>query len=194
MAKRNDWLSFYEKTKENPPSELLIKALVYVNHKKKAIDIGGGALKDSRLLLKEGFEVMDLDSQALSSEMVGGLNPKKFHQIISTFEDFDFTKNEYDLASAMYALPFNPPNTFDEVFERIKQSLRMNGIFCGNLFGIRDEWAGNTEMTFHTLKQAKRLLSDMEIISFEERERDGKIASGKKKHWHTFEFIAKRIS
>lgn len=194
MTKRNDWSAFYAKTKGNPPSDLLIKALPFVVHKGKAIDLGGGALKDSRYLLSQGFEVIDLDSQELPSDLIREMKGKAFHHEMSAFTDFHFPINEYDVVSAMYALPFNSPDTFNEVFERIKRSLRIDGIFCGNLFGIHDEWVRNTEMTFHTLKQAKELLSDMKIILFEEREHDGKLASGKKKHWHTFQFIVKRMN
>jgi len=193
MAKP-DWQGYYAQTKGRPPSRLLVDALAYVPNKGKAIDIGGGALKDSRYLLSQGFEVTDLDNQEIPPELLDGIDRHRFHHVQSSFGDFNFPKEEYDIASAMFSLPFNPPETFDRVFNSIKQSLRVGGVLCGNLFGIRDEWSAMTGMTFHAIERAKTLLSDMEVLFFEEREYEGTLANGTPKHWHVFDFIAKRIA
>jgi len=47
-----NWESFYQKTKELPPSPLLVEAMFFTNPHGKAIDIGGGGLKDTRYLLE----------------------------------------------------------------------------------------------------------------------------------------------
>src|SRR3989338_2048493 len=77
-------------------------------------------------------------------------------------------------------------------YVKIKNSLVKEGIFCGQLFGIHDQWNNRVEMIFHTKEQAERLFSDMEIISFEEEEKDGTIADGTPKHWHIFHFIPRK--
>jgi len=145
-----DWTEFYRITKNRPPSELLVKALSYVATKRKAIDIGGGALKDTRYLLDQGFDVAVVDKEDLMTKEAEAIKSDKLHYVVSTFADFEFPKNEYDIVSAMYSLPFNPPHSFDFVFHKIKSSLVKNGVFCGQFFGIRDEWSTNREMTFHT--------------------------------------------
>lgn len=193
MPENPDWSGFYERTKENPPSELLIEALKFVQHKEKAIDIGGGALKDSRYLLKAGFDVTDLDQEELKPEYSKDLDPKTFHHVAMTFAEFDFPTEEYDIANAMYSLPFTSPETFNQILQNIKKSLHPGGILSGNFFGDRDKWNGDAGMTFHTLEQTKQLLEDMEVLSFEEKEWDAKTAGGEFKHWHVFEFIAKKI-
>ena len=64
MAKKikKDWSKYFNNTKNRPPSRLLVKALEYVENKKNAIDIGGGALKDAKYLLEQGFNVTVIDS------------------------------------------------------------------------------------------------------------------------------------
>jgi tellurite methyltransferase len=193
MAEKRDWQAFYENAKEYPPSPLLVRALSFVEHKEKAIELGGGALNDARFLLTHGFDVTDLDKEKLKPEFTKGLDPKKFHLIVSSFADFNFPTDEYDLASAMFSLPFNPPDTFDRVFESVKKSLHVGGIFCGNLFGERDGWRKESTMTSHTETEAKKLLADMETVAFGPREWDGKLADGTPKHWHTYNFIARKI-
>lgn len=192
MAEKPDWQTYIEQTKEYPPSPLLVKALPLVQKKEKAIDIGGGALKDSRFLLNEGFDVTEVDAEKAPEELTAALDPKKFHAFTSTFADFDFPKDTYDLASAMFSLPFNPPDSFDRVMQNVKASIHPGGILCLQLFGDRDGWSKNEEMTFHTSEQAKKLFDDMELVQFEEREYDARLASGEPKHWHLYNVIARK--
>ncbi|MFZ2804704.1 MAG: class I SAM-dependent methyltransferase, partial [Patescibacteria group bacterium] len=107
-------------------------------HKGKAIDIGGGALKDTRYLLEQGFDVTVVDSEPSMAKIAESINSDKLHAVVSSFVDFDFPKNTFDVASAMFSLPFSPPETFDAVVEKIKMSLVEGGIFCGNFFGMMD--------------------------------------------------------
>ena len=46
--KRQDWSEHFKYTIIYPPSPLLVQAVGYIENLHKAIDIGGGALKDSR--------------------------------------------------------------------------------------------------------------------------------------------------
>ncbi len=46
-------------------------------------------------------------------------------------------------------------------------------------------------MTFHTRVEALALLGDMEILAFEEEEKDRTLSSGDTQHWHVFHIIAK---
>ncbi|MFH0804716.1 MAG: hypothetical protein V1916_00810 [Patescibacteria group bacterium] len=120
------------------------------------------------------------------------MQSSKIQCSISSFADFQFPASTYDIAAALYALPFTPPDTFSKVFSSIWQSLVPRGIFCGQLFGVRDDWHTNNTMTFHTEAQARLLLAGAEIISFTEEERDGTTAAGTPKHWHVFHIIARK--
>lgn len=192
MTSKTDWSEYYKNTRGDSPSPLLVKALSHVEKKNKAIDIGGGALKDTRYLLDQGFEVTVIDQEPQMQDLARTIGSDRLHPFVTSFADFDFPRNEYDLASAMYALPFNSPETFDTVVQKVKQSLVKGGIFCGQLFGNRDEWSDNQDMTFHTKEQVERLFLDMETVSIEESEKDGKTADENPKHWHSFNFIMRK--
>ncbi|MEI8249040.1 MAG: class I SAM-dependent methyltransferase [Candidatus Taylorbacteria bacterium] len=187
-----DWSDYYKVTKAKPPRPLLVKALEYVANRDKAIDLGGGALNDTKYLLEQGFDVTVIDKSPLMEQEAKNISSDKLHTFTTSFEDFKFPKAEYDLASAMFALPFTVPDHFTKVFEEIKSSLKKGGVFCGQLFGDRDEWKMNSNMTFHTKEQAQELLGNLEVISFKEDEKDDRTAKGDMKHWHMFHFIAKK--
>lgn len=191
MKKMDD---FFAITRNKTPSDLLVLALQYVHQRGRAIDIGGGALKDTRFLLEQGFDVTVIDKEALMANEAEMIKSDKLQYFVVTFELFDFPKNTYDVASAMFSLPFNSPETFEKVFERIKGSLKTGGIFCGHFFGVRDEWAVSCSniLTFHTREQVEKLLKGLLIILFEEEEKDGVTAIGSPKHWHFFNVIAQK--
>lgn len=192
-AKSHNWAEYYDKTRNMPPRSLLITALRHVKNKNKAIDIGGGALHDTRYLLNLGFEVTVIDNEPLLAKETEHIKSDRLNVHVTSFEDFEFGVSKYDLASAMYALPFNPPASFADVFNNIKQSLVKDGIFCGQLFGINDTWSTNSKMTFHTKEQIEKLLKGMEIIQLTEEDEDGKTANGQPKHWHLFHVIARKL-
>ena len=186
------WKTYYEQTEHAPPSPLLVSALPYVEHRGKAIDIGGGALKDTRYLLAQGFDVTVLDKEESLAEMADAIGNHRLHAVVTSFDEYAFPQQAFDLASAMFSLPFNPPHTFEQVFSSIKDSLVQGGIFCGQFFGDRDEWASNTDMTFHAKEEIERLLSDLQVIELDEREYRANLASGLPKHWHLFQVIARK--
>jgi len=70
MSDARDWSEYYNFTRTQPVHELLVKALSYVKETGRAIDIGGGALKDVRFLLDKGFEVTVIDNNPLVEKEV----------------------------------------------------------------------------------------------------------------------------
>ncbi len=169
-----------------------MEAVKYVVDKGKAIDIGGGSLRDTRYLLDQGFDVTVMDNSPLLNEEVARIQNVKLHQFVASFEDFPFPKNEYDLASAMFALTFCDPLHFDTVFKKIEDSLRSGGIFCGQLFGDRDMWSNNPNMTYPNKGHLMKLLSNFEVINFCEKETDDKDSSDEVRSGHVFQFIARK--
>ena len=186
------WKRHLEITKDYPPSPLLIQALPFVERREKAIDIGAGGLKDTRFLLEHGFDVTVVDSEEFVKELGDAISSRKLHISISPLEKFAFPKDTFDLATGMFSLPFIRPQSFTAVFTQIKSSLRKGGIFCGQLFGPKDAFFGDQNMTFHTKAEAESLLSDLEVLVFNEEEKDSKTASGTLKHWHIFHFIVRK--
>ena len=80
------------------------------------------------------------------------------------------------LIHAGFSLPFCPPQEFPALWARIRQALAPGGVFAGQLFGTRDTWADDPDMTFCTRHQAEVLLDGLDIFRLEETERDGHAA------------------
>jgi SAM-dependent methyltransferase len=190
---KSPWSTYHERTKEAPPSKSLVEAIALVSEKDAALDVGAGALKDSKYLLQEGFDmVVALDSEPHTKEAAESIGDNRLGVIISSFEAFDFPTEEFDLVNAQYSLPFTPPESFDEIFEKMKGSLKEKGIFVGQLFGKNDDWKDRPNMTFHSLEEVIELLSGMKIIKLQEEEREGRTAAGDTKHWHVFDITARK--
>ncbi|MES2314964.1 MAG: methyltransferase domain-containing protein [Patescibacteria group bacterium] len=193
MSKKTDWSEYYDFTRTKPPYSLLIESLEYVKEKGGAIDIGAGALRDTRYLLENGFDVTVVDNSPLLDAEAAKINNSKLHVSAVSFEDFDFPKNKYDLASAMFALNFCDPVYFDAVFEKIKGSLKPDGIFCALLFGDRDEWSNYADKTYPSKDRITKLLNDFEIISLNEKNPGEKDESGELiTSGHVLQFIARK--
>ncbi len=187
------WTEHFEQTKNQPPRSLLVEALKFDVKRDEAIDLGSGALNDSMYLLDQDFKhVAALDKEPVAKEIAEKLPKEKFTYIISDFETYSFPVNKFDLVNAHYALPFIKPEVFEKVFHNIVASIKVNGILVGQLFGDRDEWKNNENMNFHTLEEVKAIFSDLEILYFEEEEKEKPTAAGIMKHWHVFHFIARK--
>lgn len=188
------WDKYAENSKGKPPRELLRRALDFVGARGTALDLGAGALNDTRFLLDEGFaSVIALDGAPLAQDIADTFPADRFRYAIASFEQFDFPVGAYDLVNAQYSLPYIPPEHFDAVFARIVASLKPGGILTGQLFGNFDDWVGTSGMTFHTLAQARTVLGDLRPLEFEENdEPNSSTLSGKPKHWHYYDIIARR--
>src|SRR5258708_24742415 len=148
----SDWSEFYEITRNKPPSPLLVKSLKFVVSKNKALDLGAGSLRDTKFLLSSGFKsVTAVDSDSSIIKEGNTVNDKRLEIANTSFDSFNYQPGEYDLLSAQFSLPFEVPDKFKDVWNKIKSSIRKNGIFTGQFFGVNDEWnIPGKKMTFHT--------------------------------------------
>lgn len=182
------WQGYHEDTKSKPPSKLLVEALSFVENKSKALDLGAGALVDSKYLLSLGFEVIAVDQEKFIE-----IPDDKFRFVKSLFNEYEFPNNNFDLISAQFSLPFNGKEGFNILMGKLIASLKPKGIFTGQLFGLNDEWnTPESELVFHSKNQVIELLSGMEVLKLEEVDKDGKLSNGTPKHWHIFNIIARK--
>jgi SAM-dependent methyltransferase len=190
----NTWKEYFERTKDSKPRPLLVKAVDFVNEKNTALDLGSGALNDVRYLVSKDFaHITAVDSKPVAIEIIKNFPPEIVSYVISTFENFNFIENTYDLINAQYSLPFNPQDSLEKVFTSIIKSLKKGGILTGQFFGEKDEWnIPGHKMNFQTREQTEKLLNGLEIIDFEEEEALRKTAKGDMKHWHVFHFIVRK--
>ncbi len=189
MTDKKDWSEWYDMTRVQAPSQLLVDALSYINMPGKAIDIGGGALKDTKYLLQKGFDVTVIDSSPLLEKEVTDIKNERLHPIVSSFEDFQFPIDEYILASAMHSLSYCDPQHFNRVFTNIKASLKKGGIFCGQMYDSYDQWSKSLTRAYQSYDEARNYLKDFEILYFQEEETE----QGHTKHWRIFNYIAKKL-
>lgn len=187
------WGKYYERTRDRAPHSSLLESVALVTHKNSALDLGAGSLRDTRFLLQEGFaHVVAVDSEPLVTQETVAEGEDRLEVVLSTFENFDFPENVFDLVNAQYSLPFTSPDSFAEVFEKTKASLKSGGVIVCQLFGEKDGWSDKADMTFHTLDEVRELLSGMETITLKEEETDGVTSEGHAKHWHVFQITARK--
>jgi tellurite methyltransferase len=187
-----DWAAFYDAVAERPPHETVVGALDRFEATGFAVDLGCGDGRDTVEMLRRGWRVLAIDAEP---EAIKRLErragaPATLETLVAPFDEADWP--EADFVNAGFSLPFCPPGRFDGVWKRIVSSIRPGGRFSGQLFGDRDEWVGERDLTFHSRPQALALLEGLELERFDEVDEDGKTATGEPKHWHVFHVIARR--
>ncbi len=192
-SQSTSWATYYEKTKDLEVPELLSRGIEYVKDKNEAIDIGAGSLRDTKFLIEEGFTVTALDSSPLLIKQAEGLPEDKLNLVNSSYEDFNFPKNKYDFVYSLHSLFFIKPENFNIIFDKIKNSLKTDGILCISLSGEKSTVANANQGSIHTKEGVKNLLSDMEIIDLTETLTDELLVSGYPAKKHNFLVIAKKL-
>lgn len=185
------WQQYIEKTKNNSPRRLLVRAMELVENKGCALDIGAGALNDSRYLLEKGFgKVIALDIEEVL-EFSKDLDSNIFIFQNIAVEDYAFPIDTFDLINAQFVLPFVSRNEIERVMIDMKKSLRARGLLVGQFFGPKDSWSRRKDVTVFAKTEVEEFLNGSDIIFFEEEESDKKTPLEPEKHWHIFHFIAR---
>jgi tellurite methyltransferase len=195
----SEFSAYYEAAGDEPRATLL-EALRRFDEEEPgeqfAVDLGCGTGRDTVELLRRGWRVLALDGTAEAIERLrqrqdfSGREWSRLETCVARFEAAEWP--ETDLVNSSFALPFCPPQAFPSLWRRIETSLRAGGRFSGQLFGDRDEWSDEGDLTFHSRDEVKALLAGFEVERFDEIEEDGATATGKPKHWHLFHIVARR--
>lgn len=191
----NDMKKYYENTENALPHENVKEFIKIENKKGKAIDIGCGAGRDTIFLIKNNWNVLAIDKEDTKQIISNKLNDeekKRFRFCRQEFEEIKLEKN--DLTVANFSIPFCNKNNFNELWNKIIESILEDGHFVGNFFGLNDSWIDEKEnMVFLSEEQVLKLFEEsFKIVKFKEIEKDAKTAFGKIKHWHIYEVIAKK--
>jgi tellurite methyltransferase len=195
----SDWTRYYDAAGDEPRRTLLYALGRFDEEgarERLAVDLGCGTGRDTAELLRRGWRVLAIDGEAEAIERLRArrdLLTEGGDRLRTRIEPFDEAEwPEADLVNSSFALPFCPPGAFPAVWARIGASLRPGGRFAGQLFGDRDEWSAEQDMTFHTRGQVEAMLESLAVEHLEEIEEDGSTATGKKKHWHVFHVVARK--
>ena len=185
---------YYDNTANLMPS-YTVKKFIELNVKpENAVELGCGAGRDTVYLIRNGWNVLAIDRENVESRIVEKLSKEELKKLKFSrqkFENIELEKN--NLVVANFSLPFCNKVNFEDLWNKINNSLLEDGYFVGNFFGVNDEWKKTKkEMTFLTREQVIELFKDFEIIEFKEVEKDDFTGMGKIKHWHIFNVIAKK--
>ena len=191
------WEDYYQKTQGRSPRQLLLDALAYFSEgatmQRNAIDLGCGDGTESTVLLERGWHVLAIDGQPAAIrrliEKVPAQHRDRLQTQVAKFRDV--VLSPADLVHASLSIPFCEPEYFDALWEKIVTAIQPGGQFAGQFFGVRDSWANEPDMIFHTEEQVHKLLENFEIEQLHEMDEDGNAVSGPK-HWHVFTVIARK--
>lgn len=177
------WKQYQERTKDEPPSPMLVQALRYVRQRNHALDFGAGGLKDSKYLVEQGFDrVLAVDGEF----HVPHVN-EHIQYIEGRFEESQFISEWFDLINAQAALPFIQLEHFPTMWNQLKESLVPGGIFVGQFFGMLSD-PPIKGANYFAPDYVDILLSRYQVLKLKEKEfeEDGR-------HWHVYNFIVRKV-
>ena len=97
-----------------------------------------------------------------------------------------------DLLVSNFSIPFCHPQYFEKFWKIICDSIKSDGYFLGNFFGLEDEWNANNKMGFLNIDQVRGLFEEFEILEIKEKVYDAKTGMGVMKHWNVIDVFAKK--
>ena len=184
-----DWKDYQNKTYNNE----VCKLLVYFLKKYKinnAIDLGCGSGNETVYMLKKGIRVTAIDRQLNRNFILDRLSEEEKENVKfleQEFESINFEKT--DAIMSFFSIPFCNPDKFQELWDKIYDSLNDNGYFVGQLFGDRDGWKDNEQINTFTIEEVKKYLEKYKILKLDEIEF---IRESDNKKWHFYNIIAKK--
>ncbi len=166
----------------------------------RAVNFGSGAAKEDLDLLKKGWDVLSIDSNPLTHEILSNDSKNLKGTSKSINDSFEEAKldGKYDLIMSFNSLPFGQKNTLDSIFKNISHHLKeKTGLFVANFFGTEHGFV-KQEIAYalsHEELSEKLLKSKFEIIEIKESLiKDYKTQAGDPITWHDFKVIAKKAS
>jgi trans-aconitate methyltransferase len=190
------WAIYNDRQRGRRPRELLMRALDLAGPAggRTALDLGCGAGIESKALLDAGWWVQAIDGEPGTEgrllRTVGGRHDRLTVRV-SPFGELAGTLPRADLIYAGYSLPYQRREAFDRLWQRLRTALNPGGLLAVNLFGERDEWAGDELMTFLTEGEVRGMTDGLETIYWYEEDEPG-LAFGGPKHWHVFDLVMRR--
>jgi SAM-dependent methyltransferase len=194
VAGTSEWTEYYDENEDRAPREMLLDVLDgFGGEAHEVVDLGCGSGIDTLAMLERGWSVFAIDAEEEAIRRVRERVPSnlapRLGTLVSRMEEVELPPA--DLVWASFSLFFCHPDRFDEVWRRVRGSIRPGGRFGGELLGDRDTWAPEDDVSAFTIDEARALFEGFELERFEEEEEDGEACSGPK-HWHVFHAVARR--
>lgn len=184
-----DWTNYQITTYGNDTCNLLIEFLNEYNVN-NAVDLGCGSGNETVYMIKKGINVLAIDRQLNKDFILDRLSENE-RKLIS-FEECSFEKVELPKTSllvAFFSIPFCNPESFDDLWNKIYDSIEDGGYFVGQLFGDRDAWNVVDTINTFSIEKVKVYLKKYKIIKLEEVEY---VRKNDNKKWHFYDIIAQK--
>jgi tellurite methyltransferase len=212
MTVSDYWAAYYQVTVERPAWRTVLKAIELFaaepgaggaapgatpapERRPFAVDLGCGAGRDTRALLRAGWRVLAVDREPVAAGVLtNATEPELRADLQTAVADLaDFEIPPCDLVNASLCLPFLDPPAFAGTWSRIVGSLRPGARFAAMLFGDRDGSASDPEMTCLPPERVRADLVGFEIEHWVVEEDDRPTALGEPHHFHLVEFVARKL-
>ena len=191
MSERPDWSPYVTRTNHHAPRAVHTAAVTAFDAPGRALDLGFGAGNETMDLLDRGWRVTAMD---VTGEAVDNLRERAAGREGLTVVQGDLAEVELpeaDYVLAVFSLFFFEQDRFPALWDRVRAAVAPGGRIAGHLLGERDSWRERDWINTHTEDAARALLDGFEVEHFEVTDEDGDAMSGPK-HWHLYEFIARR--
>jgi len=126
---------YYDNTQIEIPHKNIKKFIDMKINPQDAIELGCGAGRDTLYLIKNNWNVLAIDRENTQEIITKRLNDeelKRFKFIMQNFESVELGK--CNLIVANFSLPFCNKNKFNELWNKIENSISSNRIFCWEFF------------------------------------------------------------
>lgn len=134
----NNMKKYYKNTENALPNIIIRKFIEMKIKPSNAIDLGCGAGRDTIYLIKNGWNVLSIDKEDIGKFISSKLNEeeiKRFRFVRQDFENIELEKN--NLLVANFSIPFCKKDCFNELWNKITNSILKERILCGKFFWIK---------------------------------------------------------
>ena len=134
----NNMKKYYKNTENALPNIIIRKFIEMKIKPSNAIDLGCGAGRDTIYLIKNGWNVLSIDKEDTGKFISGKLNEeeiKRFRFVRQDVENIELEKN--NLLVANFSIPFCKKDCFNELWNKITNSILKERILCGKFFWIK---------------------------------------------------------
>ncbi len=192
-----DWAAYYRYTAGRAPRDLFERARAAWAETGRepgvAVEIGFGDGTETAELLAAGWRVLAIDAQQAAADVLEERVPPtqrdRLAIAVASAETVDLPPA--DLVYSGFSLPYLGPDLFPVAWRRLVDALAPGGLLVVNLFGDRDDYAGEPDVAFVDRADVERLLDGLEVVELDEHEEDAGSFGGPK-HWHLFDIVAAR--
>lgn len=160
-----------------------------------AVDLGCGAGRDARQLLRAGWRVLAVDREPAALETLkSAAGPQLGARLDTRVADLATVDiPPCDLVNASLCLPFLAPEPYAATWLRIVAALGPGSRFSAMLFGDRDASATDETMTCLAPELIEADLAGFEIEHWHAKEENSQTALGEPRYLHLIEFVARKV-